>query len=432
MATVSPIASESDNSTQPPCTTGGVRSEAQLREQELRRLRDRRKARNSATVISVSSFFVSVCGALQAPVMPYELQRRGIVSSWAAAPFIVYWTVLSIATTMLYRRALKCKVLLLTGAIITATATGLFGALQFINENTLFLIGAMLLRCFEGAGCAMYHEAAENYIRFHFDANRKLYLGANQSLYYFGFVFGPIMGGMIYERGSFSLTFGICAVCLLLCCFVLSFVTDDRCLEDSLTVTTLSYTVPFKISRFLLVLAPYIAQGFNMCTMCFLLQELGLPPIAIGVLIGLPDLTNAILNPLSKSIVSIAPLPVSILFALGTALTAFGILYLGLGSPLNNYVTQSLPQASLGLVILGVGASYLLLAPQITEARTYKNFRSVTSLVAVWSLIGSIIGAGLSILRNGLVLDSHVAYAVTAGIAAITGFSGALFFALEK
>ncbi|OQR75319.1 hypothetical protein BIW11_03274 [Tropilaelaps mercedesae] len=99
-----------------------------------------------------------------APIWPAELRRRKLGDFWTAVPFIVYWIVLGLVTTGLYQRSLKCKVSLLTGSIITALVTGLFGALQFLSENTLFLVTATLLRAIEAASCAMYHEAGNGFV----------------------------------------------------------------------------------------------------------------------------------------------------------------------------------------------------------------------------------------------------------------------------
>lgn len=397
------------------------------------RRKDQRAFRNGATIISVSSFFLSCCAALQAPVLPAEISRRNIPKYWTSVIFIAYWLVLAIVTTALYRRAFRCKTVLLCGSGLVAIAVILFGLLEFMPCNAGFVFLAVLLRCIEGAGCAMFHDASENYIRFHFESKRSMYLGANQSLYFFGFLFGPIVGGMLFSDGSFYTPFLVSGGAVLVCFITLTFVVDKHCLEDRLTVSTLSYSAPFKLSTFLFVVAPYTCQGFNLCTMWFLLDEaLKLPPLAIGGMVALPDIVNCLFTPVIAPFVAAdSCLPLSVFYALGTVLISVSVYLMGPGYPVYLTTATSIPRVSLCLCGLGLGQSLLLMAPKVTEAGTLRPFLTAFSLVSVWAFVGSILGAVLSIFGTGI-LDFHMGYTVSGAVSAVLGTVGVVSFLLKN
>ncbi|XP_003737859.1 MFS-type transporter SLC18B1 [Galendromus occidentalis] len=358
-----------------------------------------------------------------------KISRRNVPKYWTSVIFIAYWLVLALVTTALYRRAFRCKTVLLAGSASVALAVILFGLLEFVPCNTGFVFLAVLLRCIEGAGCAMFHDASENYIRFHFENKRSMYLGANQSLYYFGFVFGPIVGGMIYSDGSFYYPFFAAGGSVIVCFVTLTFVVDKHCLEDRLTVSTLSYTAPFKLSKFLFVVVPYTCQGFNLCTLWFLLDgSLKLPPLAIGGLVALPDIASCLMTPVFAPFVTPdSCLPMSLIYAIGSALTSASVYLLGPGYPTSRVFPTSAPHASFCLFGLGVGQALLLLAPRVTEAGALRAFDAAFSLVSVWAFIGSILGACLSIPANGI-LDLHLGFTITSALSAALGTVGVVSF----
>lgn len=167
---------------------------------------------NTQVLVSLCILFLTENFAffLPAPFLPEEGVARGLSSTEvgiiiATSPLFMF--IFSPITGYLLRRGISERFILIGGTLMEITAYGAFASLTWASGYVVFFALACLFEAMIGIGCALTQTAALVLIALYFPENAGMARGILEIMTGVGCVLGPLMGGVLYHVGGFSLPF---------------------------------------------------------------------------------------------------------------------------------------------------------------------------------------------------------------------------------
>jgi len=194
------------------------------------------RARNifNLILISLCLLFAGVSLSLMSPFYPNEALSKGVsvTSSGIVIGSVFITTVIFTPLCGKYIDLLGGRRFMLAGSFICALGNIIFGFLDQVEDGTAFLWSSLAVRVIVAIGeSAMtpscYALASQQVSK----ENQGKALSVAEACFGVGTMFGPSVGGFLYEVGGFSLPFWVSGGVLLLVCLV-----SWQCLEDKTDV----------------------------------------------------------------------------------------------------------------------------------------------------------------------------------------------------
>ena len=171
------------------------------------------KSRTILIVITVASAYTiwGITGSLLPPFFPTEAESKGADTSQSGFVFGIYSLVGFISSPLFGKYGSKFSPGLLynPSAFVLSACTLAFGYLSYIEDLTLFLSLAYILRIISGiANAAAWGSLFASLITL-FPNHVSKIVAASELFYGIGYMLGPAIGGLLYNTGGFVVPFEI-------------------------------------------------------------------------------------------------------------------------------------------------------------------------------------------------------------------------------
>jgi len=296
-------------------------------------------------VFVVAEFCSAVCVSLQAPFYPIEAERKGATATEYGLVFGVFELTVFLVSPMLGKnlRKLGAKRVFNLGILTTGTCSVLFGVLDGIPSGKLFIGISIVVRSVEAVGNSGFLTAIFSMIAKEFPDRVATMFATLEAFFGLGLIFGPSIGGILYQAGGYTLPFVVLGSILICVACVTFFVLPDQYndkgndsdssdsigldggqkkgLLDALRVPTIF------ISTYSLVCAA-ISIGFIQATLEPHLRQFGLSPVVMGLMFVVNGGIYAISAPVWGYLCD-KKLPGKLVTAVGALLIAGSFVFLG-------------------------------------------------------------------------------------------------------
>jgi len=294
-------------------------------------------------VFVLAEFCSAVCVSLQAPFYPQEAEAKGATATEYGLVFGVFELTVFVTSPLLGKnlRKLGAKRVFNLGILTTGTCSVLFGVLDRIPNGTVFMVISIVVRSVEAVGNSGFLTAIFSMIAKEFPDRVATMFATLEAFFGVGLIFGPSIGGILYQVGGYTLPFVvlgsilICVACTTF--FVLPDTYNDKCsgdgtgdcdpsekkgLIDALKVPTIS------IAAYSIICAA-ISIGFIQATLEPHLRQFNLSPIMMGLMFVVNGGVYAASAPLWGYACDKLRLPGKLVTAIGAFLIAGSFVFIG-------------------------------------------------------------------------------------------------------
>jgi len=217
-----------------------------------------------------------------------------------------------------YIEAIGSRKLFLYGTFSAGATNVLFGFLQWIDDQNLFLALSLCIRIVSAIGESAFFSSIYPLITT--DAPKKKrssLLSIMETMHGFGLMVGPFIGGLLYEIGGFYFPFAICGGILMVCALLsatfltkskehlssnqTSGLSNDVSAEMTLVPTTyrqLLMMPSIVICCLLLIIAETSVTWYLPTLQPMLEKNFGLSPVSTGAMFMVEGATYAIFSPI--------------------------------------------------------------------------------------------------------------------------------------
>lgn len=274
-----------------------------------------------------------------------------------------------------YIEYLGARRLFLYGTFLAGSTNILFGMLQWVEEASSFLILSLSIRIVSAIGEAAFFSSVIPLVtRDAPVAKRSSILSVMETMFGFGLMIGPFLGGLLYEIGGFYFPFVICGSQLVLCAFLSALLltnkgqpvgqvsesatTDPR--TDATSPPTTHYWQLLKmptisISCFLLIVSETSVTWYLPTLQPMLQEKFNLRPVTTGAMFMVEGATYALFSPLWGFLLD---KNMGAHFALGLGASGVIVGYCLLGpAPFLPFIPDSVYTIVAGLIIQGLGVA---------------------------------------------------------------------------
>lgn len=363
-------------------------------------------------LISGCLLFAGVSLSLISPFYPSEALAKGVsvTQSGLVMGTVFIATIIFTPLCGMYIDTLGARKFLLLGSFICALGNIGFGFLDKVEGSTLFFSLSILIRIFVALGesamtPACYTLAAQQVGENH----QGKAISAAEAFFGMGTMFGPSLGGALYQYGGFSLPFWISGGILIMLVILLVFLLEDKSdlytrLDEEQTVSWMQVVrAPgVMISLFALSFAGSSWSWYSATLDPYLSHQFDLSSAQTGLVFTAFGAAYTIATPLF-GFLSDKGLDGMVALMLGNALIAFSYIFLG---PIPGLEIISghlwLTVASIAVMGLGSAATYLgsllLMMKGVKDAglpETEQTKSMVSSLWIVADCLGGYAGSTL-------------------------------------
>uniref|UniRef100_T1KJ09 Major facilitator superfamily (MFS) profile domain-containing protein n=1 Tax=Tetranychus urticae TaxID=32264 RepID=T1KJ09_TETUR len=347
-------------------------------------------------ILGSGSFFIAASDALQAPFFPGECYTKG-VSFLTCGLIFGAFAITGECRKLLHHRMFAYvtpHTTLRFGLFLTGTTTVLFGVLDKVTSAHEFAIIALFLRIGQAVGVAFSNLSIETLNSNEFDMRWNLVEPSlvTDVAYHKGFIFGSLIGGVLYMCGGYLMPFVIFGSLILLAGLLSIAVLPA---PDNYTLMGHAYEIhdgdavewtdSFVIASF------NALTGFNDVTLAQHLSQFNLSPIGIGSIFMTFRLLRFAFHCFWIRLKDIG-LDVSWVSILGITFNIIGLLLIGPVSFI--HIGPSLWLIILSLIILAIGISsddyYRETDPYYKWFNTLPTIAAFIGPVAGGYLIGTI------------------------------------------
>merc|ERR1711936_1392787 len=156
--------------------------------------------------------------SIQAPFYPIKAEELGASPAQYGFVFGIIHLAIFISGPIFgkYMHKLGVRKVYFFGIIVTALCALAFGALDFVQDKTTFLVLSYMLRIFEGIAEAASWSAVFAMLLTMFPENVATIYSITEASFSFAEMIGPTFGAVLYNAGGFILPFEICGgLCLI-------------------------------------------------------------------------------------------------------------------------------------------------------------------------------------------------------------------------
>jgi len=297
--------------------------------------------------------------------------------------------------------------LFLAGVFITGVGNILFGFLSYIRDGTLYFVLSLAIRVFTALGESIVAPTAyplgSNQVS---EANKGKATSIVESCFGIGTVFGPVLGGFLYDLGGFGFPFWLSGFIAIFTCLFTSCFLKDKPKEIETSIREIGWWDVLKCKG-ILVYAIGTALGGS----CLAWWQASLEPYLYDNFQLDSKMTGLIITGNSVTYTFLAPLfglfidrGLSSFHAvcIGNMITMVAMLLLGPVPGLESL--HNIPAIVTAMVLLGLGTSSgliggllgLMECSQTNKLpQTDQTHSLMSSLWLISLCIGSFVGAGL-------------------------------------
>ncbi|CAG9863397.1 unnamed protein product [Phyllotreta striolata] len=389
--------------------------------------------------------FMSFCStSIMAPFFPREAHEKGVSATFTGLVFSFYALVMFISSPIFGKITPKfgAKFLFLLGIFAAGTGNILFGLLEYIENYTLFATLCLLIQGFEALGASAYSTASYIFVIKSFPNNIGSVIGILETFVGLGMSTGPVVGGLLYSLGGFSLPFFVLGVAMVLTFLVNIWLLPNIEDCDNLTNKSMSITklikIPAVFIKGLVIVMVSNVWSFLDPTLEPHLRDFNLTPEQVGLIFLLMAALYGISSPAWGWLADRIDNHWSMM-VVGLFMSAVGLLLLG-PCPFLPFLSHSLWMDLFALSIIGISVALALMPTFqgiLTSAANggYSDTMATYSVVAgIWSCmysLGDFIGPGI----GGFLLEKYD-FPIASTIMAIGSLSLAIittiFFLLKS
>lgn len=272
------------------------------------------------TLLAITQLLGGLTFSLLSPFYTEEATQKGLSvtqCSWVYGSAFVTTIVFSPIFGK-YIEVIGSRKLFLYGTFLAGATNVLFGFLQWIEDQNLFLALSLSIRIVSAIGESAFFSSIYPLITK--DAPKKKrssLLSIMETMHGFGLMAGPFLGGLLYEIGGFYFPFAICGGILMLCAVLSAlFLTNDTLSDNQASGLSndapedinmaLAPTTYWQLLRrpsiviccILLIIAETSVTWYLPTLQPMLEKNFGLSPVSTGAMFMVEGATYAIFSPI--------------------------------------------------------------------------------------------------------------------------------------
>ncbi|XP_060518537.1 MFS-type transporter SLC18B1-like [Cylas formicarius] len=308
-------------------------------------------------ILLAAADFICFCSmSIMAPFYPVEVAQKGFSESMAGFVFGFYALVVFLSSPLFGKTLPKsgAKFLFIFGLFISGISNGLFGLLDRIANNQIFVVASFLIRGFEALGASAYATAGYVIIVDIFPDNAGAVRGLLETFVGLGLSAGPGIGGVLYAIGGFGMPFyvvGIVTIIIALTNMYLLPTPEKHEVEKCGSLLDL-LKLPAVLVTSIVLIVNSITSSFLEPTLEPHLRKFNLSPSQIGLFFLILSATYGVCSPIWGWLTDRID-NYSWLMTTGLFCNSVVLLFLG-PSPLFPFLEDSIALNIVTLAILGI------------------------------------------------------------------------------
>lgn len=359
-------------------------------------------------LLVICNFLIANGVSLQGPFFPKESESKGVLPITYSSIFAIYEIVMLLTSFMFGNIVEKFKPNVMSGLGLTVTglSTALFGLLTHFKVKLYYVLSAFALRIIESLGATAFATSSYSFISTCYPKQTATMFATLETAFGGGVVIGPVIGGFLYDIGGFLLPFLSIGILMTTCgiimlsrpvqglflkckengekesakkedanvssvdCKLLSDEVNSQTesINDS-SVSPLPETVtlrrflssPVILIDSLIIISALNLMGFNGATLEVFLRHSGnivSSTLAVSLLFAVLGGAYGISALLcGKACDRLNPKYLLLFSIAGSALTSFGLIFIGPLPFLEESLAPSLTSTAFCLILFGIGAA---------------------------------------------------------------------------
>lgn len=361
------------------------------------------------------NFFLAACVSLQAPFFPKEAEQKGATATEYGLVFGVYELAIIFMSPIVGKLVGRSapKMWIQFGLLLTGFMTVIFGFLDRAPDGKCFIVLAFIIRILEGIGAASFTTPSYTATAEEFPNDQATILSLLETSFGLGLIFGPTLGGWLYEVGDYMLPFfslGCCLITGAFLNFIICYgqetrVSDNK--EPQAGYLKILFS-PGILLDSLSVVTSLTFIGFNAATLEHHLREFDLSVMAVGSVFVITGAIYALTTPIWGKLCN--KIDTRVLCLAGAFMCLLGFVLIG---PLPMTHTEpSLALVIVALVLIGLGTGVKLVAALVGSFKysideldmpdNKSTFGVCSSIYHTTTSIGAFVGPTI----GGLLLDT--------------------------
>ncbi|XP_055930533.1 MFS-type transporter SLC18B1-like [Argiope bruennichi] len=360
--------------------------------------------------VAYGNLFLGSCYSLMAPIYPAEAERKQASATAYGLVFGVYQLAMFISAPIYGKIiiVLKPGFLMKTGMLVSGICVILFSFLDYAPPGVPFIALSILVRGVDALGASAFLTASYTTLGCELPDVIGRAMSIVETAFSVGLAIGPVIGGMLYEVGGFSLPFLVVGALLLTGTVVNMFLfTDsDDVPPQSISVRKLLANIDFLID-ILAISVCFAMLGFNEATLEPHIRQFHLTPTVIGGIFLISGVVDAVSAPIWGIVSERVPNAQALTFVGGLC---FIICFLIVGPvPFLDFQT-SLTWVIVAQVLLGFGMAGQIIS-SLTHGMKHTVQRGFPDEVGTYGLISGLLfssaclGAFIGPSIGGILID---------------------------
>ncbi|XP_042898560.1 MFS-type transporter SLC18B1 isoform X1 [Parasteatoda tepidariorum] len=379
--------------------------------------------------IFYGNLFLGSCYSLMAPIYPAEAERKHCTASAYGLVFGVYQLMMSISAPIYGKIivVLKPGFMMKVGMFVSGVCVILFSFMHYAPSGNSFIALSMLVRAVDALGASAFLTASYTTLGCELPDIIGRAMAIIETAFSFGLAIGPVIGGMLFQVGGFSLPFLVVGGLLLTGTVVNIFLFKD--VDDvppqSIRARDLIKDIDFQIDILVIMLC-FAMLGFNEATLEPHIRQFNFSPTIVGCIFLIEGVVDAVIAPIWGLFAERVPN--------AQCLTIFGALafivaFIIIGPlPFFNIHTQ-LSLVIVSQVLIGIGMAGEIVC-SFTHGMKHTVERGFPDNVGTYGLVSGILfsvscfGAFFGPSIGGFLIDSvgyeYATFVVVIGQSAVT------------
>ncbi|GFY41822.1 MFS-type transporter SLC18B1 [Trichonephila inaurata madagascariensis] len=364
--------------------------------------------------IAYGNLFLGSCYSLMAPIYPAEAEKKEASATAYGLVFGVYQLVMFVSAPIYGKLiiVLKPGFLMKTGMLVSGICVILFSFLEYAPPGLPFIALSIVIRGVDALGASAFLTASYTTLGCELPDVIGRAMSIVETTFSVGLAVGPVIGGILYEAGGFSLPFLVVGALLLTGTVVNMFLfTDtDDVPPKSISVRQLLANIDFLIDL-LAISVCFAMLGFNEATLEPHIRQFQLTPTTIGAIFLISGVLDAVSAPVWGIVAEKVPNAQILIFIGGIC---FIVCFLVVGPvPFFTFPTSVtmvlVSQVLLGLGMAGQIVSSLTHGMKLTVERGFPDDVGTYGLISGLLFSAACFGAFFGPTIGGILID-HIGY----------------------
>ncbi|XP_064489792.1 MFS-type transporter SLC18B1-like [Ornithodoros turicata] len=368
-----------------------------------------------AAVVYAGNFCAAMSFSLQAPFFPKQAEEKGATPTEYGLIFSsFYFTTFLVAP--LYGKLvglISPNYLMVGGLFFNCISVTSFGFVNLVPGRYAFVATAFIIRITEGLGSAAFVTASSTIVMTEFPDNLGTVMASIKTASSVGVIFGPSIGGVLFDAGGYFLPFVVCGGLTFLCTIASIFVIPknaERATQSSGNAKHF-WSGPMVYLFGAAIFGAFACMGFNQATLEPHLRQFGLSTTLVGVIFMTQGIMNCVAVPV-WGLLCDRKVNTTLLSAIGCVFVSIYLTFIGPAPflPIPTKLWLIIPSlACFGIGLGGASICAFIATLQYTLGRGFERDvvtnGLVSSMFTIWRSMGAFTGPAL-----GGALLQHVGY----------------------